>query len=290
MGTTKPQLFAIQNEDTPSPDPGHDDPPSGEHARAPAERPRTDMDVEAIDLVDVKERRTVDSDKTTGFMRDISKPEKPAITDADHRDGKPRWEIANLTEGEWRRALAHNDSEIAEVVPGSPEFARLMEVRHRMSFPPPKGVKYDDISRYHAEQIRKELEATMPRRPRIDRKWILLGVGFVVLAALGAALLFSEIGGDAPAADPTTTPNDVSPKRTAQPTAPHRQQPSPTAVSTTTATTSPSVGPAPSATIMPQGRPPQKAPSSKTTTTPTSPQPPPTPPPAQIPSSWAPTF
>jgi hypothetical protein len=180
-------------------------------------------------------------------MRDISKPEKPALTDADHRDGKPRWEIANLTEGEWRRALGHNDREISEVTPGSPEFARLMEVRHRMAFPPPKGVKYDDISRYHAEQIRKELEATMPARPRIERRWVLLAAGFIALAVAGGALLASELGRDravtpsaAPPLDPAPTAKSATataaaPEPAATTTAPDTTTPEPTGSASSTA-------------------------------------------------------
>ena len=231
MGTTKPQLFAIQNEETPAPDSGGDDPPSGEHEAG------------SHDTVVDRGKRTQPEGTAapekagTGFMKPISDRPKSNLTDADHKAGVKRWEIAKLSEGEWRRALSNNDREIAEAEPGSPEFARLMESRHRLAFPPPKGVKYDDISRYHAEQVRKELEATMPRKPRFDRRWILLAVGFLGLVSLFVIVVVPMLG-DAP-------PNE--PAKTVAPTTQPRPPPAPqTAV--TPATGSPESSGAPEAT------------------------------------------
>lgn len=193
MGSTKPQLFAINNEETPAPDSGSDDPPSGEH--------RTGEHV-------AMERPTVEE-------ASIKEVEGRPVTNAEYRDGRPRWEIAKLAEGEWRRALAHNDREIAEVAPGSPEFARLMEARHRLAFPPPAGIKYDDISKYHAEQVRRELQARLKeakRTRKLDKRWLFLGLGFVALIVAAAVFLLPEIGrepsdakGPAATGSPATT-------------------------------------------------------------------------------------
>ncbi|NUO54291.1 MAG: hypothetical protein HOV80_36060 [Polyangiaceae bacterium] len=189
MGSTKPQLFAIKNEETPAPDSGSDDPPSGEHRtgeHAPVER--ATVEEEAID-----------------------EAEGRPLTDKEYRDGRPRWEIAKLAEGEWRRALAHNDREISEVAPGSPDFARLMEARHRLAFPPPAGIKYDDISKYHADQVRKELQERLKAapRPKLDKRWVFLGLGFVALIVAAAVFLLPELGRepkDAKAPAATGTP------------------------------------------------------------------------------------
>lgn len=213
MGSTKPQLFAIQNEHTPAPDSGGDGPPSGEHETGAHATVVTGPPIEVQDS-DPREKPTLPPEQAPeqahGFMRDISKPERSNLTDADHKNGVLRWEIAKLTESEWRRALAHNDREIAETTPGSEDFARLMEARHRMAFPPPKGVKYDDISRYHADLMRKELQAVMPKKPRFDRRWILLGIGFLALLTVGVIVVVPALR-DGPAPEPSGAPPAKAP-------------------------------------------------------------------------------
>jgi hypothetical protein len=193
MGSTKPQLFAINNEETPAPESGGDDPPSGEHPT----------------------REHSATERPTAKQASIEEAEGRPVTNKEYRDGRPRWEIAKLAEGEWRRALAHNDREIAEVAPGSPEFARLMEARHRLAFPPPAGIKYDDISKYHAEQVRRELQARLKeadrkkKKPNFDKRWLLLGLGFVGLIVAAAVFLLPEIlsdGGAAKGPAPTEAP------------------------------------------------------------------------------------
>ncbi len=216
MGSTKPQLFAIQNEATPSPESGGDDPASGKHPTRPT------------DIADTAAEHGLDD----GSPQEDDGAEG-GVTDGEYRDGKPRWKIANLTEAEWRRALAYNNREIAEVTPGSPEFARLMEARHRMAFPPPAGIQYADISRYHDEQIRKELEAHVAAvpRPRSNAKWIALGLGFVALLVVAVVFVLPELG--TPDATPTAQPTQAA---AAPPTvAPQPAQPAPQVTVTATA-------------------------------------------------------
>ncbi len=254
MGTTKPQLFAIQNEETPAPDSGGDGPPSGEHESGAHDT-----------IVDRGKQTQPDGTAApekagTGFMRPIEDRPKSNLTDADHKNGVKRWEIAKLSEQEWRRALANNDREIAAEEPGSPEFARLMESRHRLAFPPPKGVKYDDISRYHAEQVRKELEATMPRKPRFDRRWLLLLIAFLGLLSFFVIVVLPLLQ-EGPAPAPTGTPavaGTATQKSapTADQKAPQAPQTPPTAetaVTPGTASPEPSAGATPPTTTRPSG-------------------------------------
>jgi hypothetical protein len=209
MGSTKPQLFAISNEETPAPDSGSDDPPSGEH---PTGEHSAD------------EHPTVE-------QASVEEAEGRPVTNKEYRDGRPRWEIAKLAEGEWRRALAHNDREISEVAAGSPEFARLMEARHRLAFPPPAGIKYDDISKYHAEQIRRELQARLKeaerKKPKLDTRWLLLGLGFVALIVAAAVFLLPEIMGTAGDAKRSSTTAAPTATATAPPVVTAAPSPSP---------------------------------------------------------------
>jgi hypothetical protein len=292
MGTTKPQLFAIQNEETPAPDSGGDDPPSGEHASG-AHDTIVDRGKQTQPDGTVVPGKMAPEKPGTGFMRPIEDRPKSNLTDADHKNGVKRWEIAKLSEQEWRRALANNDREIAAEEPGSPEFARLMESRHRLALPPPKGVKYDDISRYHAEQVRKELEATMPRKPRFDRRRLLLFIGFLALLSFFVIVVLPLLqNGPAPA--PTGTPAvAVTATQKSAPTADQKPPQVPptaeTAVTPSTAQPETSAVAAPPTTTKPSG-PAAKSATTAATQAPTATTAPPSSTTAAPPSSNTPYF
>ncbi len=238
MGNTKPQLFAIRAEEPSAPDSGADGPPSGEHATDTSRDLGPPREEEAVRPQD-KETQPAPREDEPGLMRKVTEGGS-GVTDAQHRDGRPRWQLAKMTEQEWNRALESNDRQLAAAQPGSPDFARLMGVRHQLAFPPPKGVKYEDISRYQAATVKRELEASLPKPARPPLLWwvaVLLGIG--ALVAMIAFIVPDLMGGAEPRkeAAPTALGATATP-----PVAPPAPSPEPDAVATAA-----EVVPAPSA-------------------------------------------
>jgi hypothetical protein len=94
------------------------------------------------------------------YLRALTSPDQPISGEGDYRPG---WVRAGLPREEWERARRANDAAVARERPGSPEFARLMEVRVRLHLPAIEGLSLGDIDAYKAAQLRPVVSASTPR-------------------------------------------------------------------------------------------------------------------------------
>jgi len=182
------------------------------------------------------------------YLRALTSPDQPISGEGDYRPG---WVRAGLPREEWERARHSNDAAVARERPGSPEFARLMEVRVRLHLPAIEGLSLGDIDAYKAAQLRPVVSAGAPNATarRLALR-VLLAVGILgmlgLVSYLAGLLLFGSpatprspqpavAASQAPVDDPSqrpatneaaATPSDATePPATAAPTA--RLEPAP---------------------------------------------------------------
>ncbi len=157
-------------------------------------------------------------------LRPLPHPEEGEFQGKDQR---PRWERAKMPKGEWDRALASNDAQIAKTEPGSEEFARLMDVRIRLHFPPPKDLNWKQIESYKSSQYRNllagELEAELKRSDKTGRVRTAIYVAAAVLFMAVVGLAFTMLS---KAPDPNES---AAPQPAPKPARPTAQAPTVTA-------------------------------------------------------------
>jgi hypothetical protein len=135
------------------------------------------------------------------YLRALTSPDQPISGEGDYRPG---WVRAGLPREEWERARRSNDAAVARERPGSPEFARLMEVRVRLHLPAIEGLSLGDIDAYKAAQLRPVVSAGAPNATvRRFATRVLLAVGILgmlgLVSYLAGLLLFGSPAAPQPA-------------------------------------------------------------------------------------------